>query len=72
MALNSLTDKMSEQIDYIVTRRQQNWDYIKRAHQGKVHWLNVIKLSKSSIVANLPPDKLQKRSAHSHNHTADS
>lgn len=38
MALNSLTDKMSEQLDYIVARRQQNWDYIKRAHQGTVHW----------------------------------
>lgn len=38
MALNSLTDRLSEQIEYVVARRQQNFDYIKRAHQGKVHW----------------------------------
>jgi len=61
MALTSLTSAMEQQIEHIVMRRQQNWDYIKRAHQGKVHWLNVIKLSKASIVANFPQEKLQKR-----------
>ena len=38
MALNSLTDRLSEQLEYVVARRQQNLDYLKRAHQGKVHW----------------------------------
>lgn len=61
MALNSLTDKLSCTIDYVVARRQQSWNYIKRAHQGEVHWLNVIHLSKGLIVKSMPPDKLAKR-----------
>jgi len=61
MALNSLTDRLNEQVELLVTRRQQNWDYLKRAHQGKVHWLNVLKLSKSTILKYFPPDKLHKR-----------
>ena len=61
MALNSLTDKLSGDIDYVVTRRQQNWDYLKRAHQGEVHWLNVLHLSKSVINKSIPTEKLVKR-----------
>lgn len=61
MALNVLTSVLSEQVEYVVTKRQQNWDYLKRTHQGKVHWLNVVKLSKKNILEFFPPEKLQKR-----------
>jgi len=61
MALNVITAQMSETLEYVVTKRQKNFDYIKRAHQGKVHWLNVIKLSKSQILKYYTPVKLQKR-----------
>jgi len=56
-----ITAQMSETIEYVVTKRQKNFDYIKRAHQGKIHWLNVIKLSKSQILKYYTPSKLQKR-----------
>jgi hypothetical protein len=61
MALNSLTDKLSGTIDYVVARRQQSWNYIKRAHMGEVHWLNVLHLSKALIMKSMPPEKLTKR-----------
>ena len=38
-----------EKIEYIVVKRQSTLDYLKRVHQGSVHWLNVITLSRSDI-----------------------
>jgi len=52
---------MTETIEYVVTKRQSNFDYIKRVHQGKVHWLNVIQIDKSSILKYYSPIKLHKR-----------
>jgi len=62
MALNLITAQMSETIEYVVTKRQSNFDYFKRVHQGKAHWLNVVKLSKAHIAKYFPADKLTKRS----------
>jgi hypothetical protein len=48
-------------VEHIVTKRQKNLAYLKRAHQGKVHWLNVVKLSPEHITQLLGPEKVQKR-----------
>lgn len=53
--------QMDTTVEHIVSKRRSNFDYIKRAHQGKVHWLNVLRLTKSMITRNLPQEKLQKR-----------
>lgn len=63
MALNVITNQMSETVEFIVTKRKSNFDYIKRTHQGKVHWLNVVRLNKANITRFFSPEKLQKRVA---------
>lgn len=49
------------QVQALVLKRQKNLDYLKRVHEGKVHWLNVIKLSRSQILKFFTPEQLQKR-----------
>lgn len=61
MALNSVTDRLSEDIAYIVSRRRQSFDYLKKAHQGRIYFLNVLKLNKIQILQYFSTEKLQKR-----------
>jgi len=39
----------NELIDNLVKKRLANFDYIKRVHQGTVHWMNTVLLSKDDI-----------------------
>ncbi len=48
----------TETIEYIVTKRTANFDYIKRAHQGKVYWFNTVQLSKPLINRGFASHKL--------------
>eukprot|EP00457_Paulinella_chromatophora_P012977 gb/GEZN01013236.1/.p1 GENE.gb/GEZN01013236.1/~~gb/GEZN01013236.1/.p1 ORF type:complete len:308 (-),score=56.90 gb/GEZN01013236.1/:103-978(-) len=61
MALSHITTQMSETLEYVVTKRQQTFNYLKRAHQGQVYWLNTVKLSRSDITRFYDPATLQKR-----------
>ncbi len=61
MALTVLTSQISESLDYLVARRLKDFDYLKRSHEGSIHWLNSVRLSKSIILNGLPADKLHKR-----------
>lgn len=50
-----------EQIEYIVLKRQNTLDYLKRTHQGRVYWLNVIRLSREDIESFYAPAELERR-----------
>jgi len=38
-----------ELVDNLVKKRLANFDYIKRVHQGSVHWMNSVLLSQEDI-----------------------
>ena len=61
MALNHLTQSLSELPSYVLPRRQRDFDYIKRVHLSQVHFLNVIALTPSSFTSHLPPPLLTSR-----------
>jgi hypothetical protein len=51
-------------VEELVAKRLHNFDYIKRAHQGSVHWMNTVLLSKEDIINFYGKEKkevLQKR-----------
>lgn len=48
-------------VEYIVTKRVANLNYIRKVHEGDVYWLNVVKLSKDDIINFYHPQTLQKR-----------
>ena len=63
MALNCLTQSLSELPSYALPRRQKDFDYLKRVHLSQVHFLNVITLSPSSFSSHLPPSLLSSRTS---------
>jgi hypothetical protein len=48
-------------VEYIILKRQKNLDYVKRVHEGKVFWLNLVRISKANILNYYSPDVLQER-----------
>lgn len=39
----------SELVENLVKKRLANFDYIKRVHQGSVHWMNSVLLTQEDI-----------------------
>jgi hypothetical protein len=52
----------SENFEELARRRIENWRYLKRAHEGSLHWMNIVALTREDIVAfYADPKLLQKR-----------
>eukprot|EP00743_Colponemidia_sp_Colp-15_P004484 GILK01004835.1.p1 GENE.GILK01004835.1~~GILK01004835.1.p1 ORF type:complete len:272 (-),score=32.19 GILK01004835.1:127-942(-) len=51
----------TSQIEYVVLKRQKNFDYIRRVHEGRVHWLNVVLITQEDITKIHDPNVLAKR-----------
>ncbi len=53
-----------ESFEELARRRIDNWRYLKRAHEGSLHWMNVVYLTRDDIIAfYTDPKLLQKRYA---------
>lgn len=50
-----------ELIEYIINKRVKNLDYIRRVHEGKAYWLNIVKIRPEDIIQFYHPDTLKKR-----------
>lgn len=52
----------AESFEELLRRRIENWRYIKRAHEGSLHWMNIVALSREDITGfYTDPKLLQKR-----------
>lgn len=58
---NLKTGNRMSKVEYIVTKRIANLEYIRKVHEGNVYWLNVVRLSKDDIKNFYHPQALQKR-----------
>lgn len=65
VALGAANEKnKTESFEELLKRRIENWRYIKRAHEGSLHWMNIVALSREDIVGfYTDPKLLQKRYA---------
>lgn len=54
-------DSKAQLLEYIVKKRVDNLDYIRRVHEGKVFWLNCVKITPQDIEQYYHPQTLQKR-----------
>lgn len=58
---NASNDSKAQLLEYIVKKRVDNLDYIRRVHEGKVFWLNCVKITPQDIEQYYHPQTLQKR-----------
>jgi hypothetical protein len=54
-------DSKAQLLEYVVKKRVDNLDYIRRVHEGKVFWLNCVKITPQDIEQYYHPQTLQKR-----------
>jgi len=50
-----------EAVDALIKRRIDSWKYLKKVHEGSLHWMNVVFLSKEEIFSHCDAKVLQKR-----------
>ncbi|KAL0488758.1 hypothetical protein AKO1_003897 [Acrasis kona] len=58
---NASNDSKAQLLEYVVKKRVDNLDYIRRVHEGKAFWLNTVKITPQDIQQYYHPQTLQKR-----------
>nr|CAG4711719.1 unnamed protein product [Naegleria fowleri] len=61
VAMTRTIDQKVPLMEFLVQKRLENLDYLRRFHEGKIMWLNVVKVSPSEIENAYQPKELQKR-----------
>ncbi|KAG2382291.1 hypothetical protein C9374_005493 [Naegleria lovaniensis] len=61
VAMTRTMDQKVHLMEFLVQKRVENLDYLRRFHEGKIMWLNVVKVSPSEIENAYQPKELQKR-----------
>lgn len=50
-----------ENLRYLLHKRVTTFNYLKRAHEGRVHWFNTILLTREEMEAAFDNNRMQKR-----------
>ena len=61
MALTVLTSALGDSLDYILPKRQRDFDYLKRVYTSRAHWLNVLKLNADDFDRTIPSETSLRR-----------
>ena len=40
---------MSDELEAVILKRKAELSYLRRAHEGNVHWMNIAKLDRVSV-----------------------